>query len=152
MTFYSSFQVVKQLTDGGADYSFECVGDTGVVSTALQSCSDVIFCSSFSFLVTMWHKVYYYVQMHFLLSCLVLSGMGSDCNSWCTKSKARSFCSLWIASLWKNTEGVFVWRMETQIWYTFASGEVRKQGNLENCCRTECFVMLFPYLQLTMLN
>ncbi|VAI47381.1 unnamed protein product [Triticum turgidum subsp. durum] len=33
-------QVVKRLTDGGADYSFECVGDTGVVSTALQSCSD----------------------------------------------------------------------------------------------------------------
>uniref|UniRef100_A0A453P5K1 Alcohol dehydrogenase-like C-terminal domain-containing protein n=1 Tax=Aegilops tauschii subsp. strangulata TaxID=200361 RepID=A0A453P5K1_AEGTS len=33
-------QVVKWLTDGGADYSFECVGDTGVVSTALQSCSD----------------------------------------------------------------------------------------------------------------
>uniref|UniRef100_A0A453P5H2 Alcohol dehydrogenase-like 6 n=1 Tax=Aegilops tauschii subsp. strangulata TaxID=200361 RepID=A0A453P5H2_AEGTS len=32
--------VVKWLTDGGADYSFECVGDTGVVSTALQSCSD----------------------------------------------------------------------------------------------------------------
>lgn len=32
--------VVKRLTDGGADYSFECVGDTGVVSTALQSCSD----------------------------------------------------------------------------------------------------------------
>ncbi|KAL5211995.1 hypothetical protein ABZP36_022842 [Zizania latifolia] len=33
-------QVVKRLTNGGADYSFECVGDTGVVSTALQSCSD----------------------------------------------------------------------------------------------------------------
>lgn len=32
--------MVKRLTDGGADYSFECVGDTGVVSTALQSCSD----------------------------------------------------------------------------------------------------------------
>jgi Zn-dependent alcohol dehydrogenase len=31
------------MTDGGADYSFECVGDTGIVSTALQSCSDVIF-------------------------------------------------------------------------------------------------------------
>ncbi|CAM0945102.1 unnamed protein product [Alopecurus aequalis] len=33
-------QAVKRLTDGGADYSFECVGDTGVVTTALQSCSD----------------------------------------------------------------------------------------------------------------
>ncbi|KAJ3680313.1 hypothetical protein LUZ60_016591 [Juncus effusus] len=33
-------QVIKELTNGGADYSFECVGDTQVVSTALQSCSD----------------------------------------------------------------------------------------------------------------
>ncbi|KAF3322336.1 alcohol dehydrogenase-like 6 [Carex littledalei] len=33
-------QVIKGLTDGGADYSFECVGDTGVVTTALQSCCD----------------------------------------------------------------------------------------------------------------
>ncbi|KAJ6830541.1 alcohol dehydrogenase-like 6 [Iris pallida] len=33
-------QVIKSMTDGGADYSFECVGDTGAVSTALQSCSD----------------------------------------------------------------------------------------------------------------
>ncbi|KAM0905834.1 hypothetical protein ACQ4PT_017128 [Festuca glaucescens] len=40
MTFSTSLQVVKRLTDGGADYPFECVGDTGVISTALQSCSD----------------------------------------------------------------------------------------------------------------
>ncbi|XP_078166723.1 groES-like zinc-binding dehydrogenase family protein isoform X2 [Carex rostrata] len=33
-------QVIRGLTDGGADYSFECVGDTGVVTTALQSCCD----------------------------------------------------------------------------------------------------------------
>ncbi|XP_072956231.1 alcohol dehydrogenase-like 6 [Typha angustifolia] len=33
-------QIIKRITDGGADYSFECVGDTGVVSTALQSCCD----------------------------------------------------------------------------------------------------------------
>lgn len=29
------------MTDGGADYSFECIGDTGMVTTALQSCCDV---------------------------------------------------------------------------------------------------------------
>ncbi|KAM0949854.1 putative alcohol dehydrogenase [Dioscorea sansibarensis] len=34
------FQVIKRMTDGGADFSFECVGDTEVVSTALKSCSD----------------------------------------------------------------------------------------------------------------
>lgn len=31
------------MTGGGADFSFECVGDTGVATTALQSCSDVSF-------------------------------------------------------------------------------------------------------------
>lgn len=35
------FQVVKRITDGGADYSFECVGETAVINTALQSCCDV---------------------------------------------------------------------------------------------------------------
>ncbi|XP_042389906.1 alcohol dehydrogenase-like 6 isoform X1 [Zingiber officinale] len=33
-------QVIKKLTDGGADFSFECIGDTDIVSTALQSCCD----------------------------------------------------------------------------------------------------------------
>ncbi|CAN1265788.1 Alcohol dehydrogenase-like 6 [Linum perenne] len=33
-------QVIKRITDGGADYSFECIGDTGMVTTALQSCCD----------------------------------------------------------------------------------------------------------------
>lgn len=33
-------QVIKKLTDGGADFSFECIGDTNIVSTALQSSCD----------------------------------------------------------------------------------------------------------------
>ncbi|XP_010519588.1 PREDICTED: alcohol dehydrogenase-like 6 isoform X2 [Tarenaya hassleriana] len=34
-------QVIKRATGGGgADFSFECVGDTGIATTALQSCSD----------------------------------------------------------------------------------------------------------------
>ncbi|XP_021888421.1 alcohol dehydrogenase-like 6 isoform X1 [Carica papaya] len=33
-------EVIKRITNGGADYSFECIGDTGMVTTALQSCSD----------------------------------------------------------------------------------------------------------------
>lgn len=37
------FQVIKHLTGGGADYAFECIGDTGMVTTALQACCDVIF-------------------------------------------------------------------------------------------------------------
>ncbi|KAL6559292.1 hypothetical protein OROGR_004409 [Orobanche gracilis] len=30
--------VINGITDGGADYAFECVGDTAMVTTALQSC------------------------------------------------------------------------------------------------------------------
>ncbi|KAL5746989.1 hypothetical protein ACOSP7_023978 [Xanthoceras sorbifolium] len=33
-------QVIKRMTDGGADYSFECIGDTEMITTALQSCCD----------------------------------------------------------------------------------------------------------------
>ncbi|KAK9058715.1 hypothetical protein SSX86_023557 [Deinandra increscens subsp. villosa] len=33
-------QVIRRMTDGGADYSFECIGDTEMVTTALQSCCD----------------------------------------------------------------------------------------------------------------
>lgn len=35
--------MIKRMTGGGADFSFECVGDTGIATTALQSCSDVRF-------------------------------------------------------------------------------------------------------------
>ncbi|XLR61396.1 hypothetical protein S83_012068, partial [Arachis hypogaea] len=35
-------QVIKRTTDGGADFSFECVGDTDMITTALHSCCDVI--------------------------------------------------------------------------------------------------------------
>ncbi|GMH16095.1 hypothetical protein Nepgr_017936 [Nepenthes gracilis] len=33
-------QVIKKMTNGGADYAFECIGDTGMITTALQSCCD----------------------------------------------------------------------------------------------------------------
>ncbi|XLU20394.1 hypothetical protein S245_056460, partial [Arachis hypogaea] len=33
-------QVIKRITDGGTDFSFECVGDTDMITTALQSCCD----------------------------------------------------------------------------------------------------------------
>lgn len=39
---YKWMQVIKKITDGGADYCFECAGDTGAVTAALQSCCDVI--------------------------------------------------------------------------------------------------------------
>ncbi|XP_015574916.1 alcohol dehydrogenase-like 6 isoform X2 [Ricinus communis] len=33
-------QLIKCITNGGADYSFECVGDSGMITTALQCCCD----------------------------------------------------------------------------------------------------------------
>ncbi|KAL7600232.1 hypothetical protein Lser_V15G22958 [Lactuca serriola] len=33
-------QAIKRLTDGGVDYSFECIGDTEMINTALHSCCD----------------------------------------------------------------------------------------------------------------
>ncbi|XP_058090237.1 alcohol dehydrogenase-like 6 [Magnolia sinica] len=33
-------QVLKNVTGGGADYCFECIGDTGMITAALQSCCD----------------------------------------------------------------------------------------------------------------
>lgn len=33
-------QVIKRISGGGTDYSFECIGNTGMVTTALQSCCD----------------------------------------------------------------------------------------------------------------
>lgn len=33
-------EVIKDRTAGGTDYSFECVGDVGVIRTALESCCD----------------------------------------------------------------------------------------------------------------
>lgn len=35
------YQVIKDMTAGGVDYSFECVGSAQVVESALLSCHDV---------------------------------------------------------------------------------------------------------------
>jgi len=34
-------QIIRQMTSGGADYAFECVGSTEVVTSAIQSCCEV---------------------------------------------------------------------------------------------------------------
>ncbi|GER56697.1 alcohol dehydrogenase family protein [Striga asiatica] len=46
--FECRLQVINHITDGGADYAFECVGDTGMVTTALQCC-----CSGWGLTVTL---------------------------------------------------------------------------------------------------
>ncbi|CAH1431231.1 unnamed protein product [Lactuca virosa] len=41
-------QAIKRLTDGGVDYSFECIGDTEMINTALHS-----FCDEWGVTVTL---------------------------------------------------------------------------------------------------
>lgn len=36
-------QVIRDMTDGGVDYSFDCTGDVGVIKSALECCVEVSF-------------------------------------------------------------------------------------------------------------
>ncbi|ONK63542.1 uncharacterized protein A4U43_C07F16300 [Asparagus officinalis] len=85
-------QVIKRLTDGGADYSFECVGDTGVVSSALQSC-----CDGWGLTVTLGvPKVKPEVSAHY---ALLLSGRtlkGSLFGGWKPKSDLPSLVDKYL--------------------------------------------------------
>ncbi|KNA04664.1 hypothetical protein SOVF_197570, partial [Spinacia oleracea] len=65
-------QVIKRKTNGGANYAFECVGDTGTVTTALLSC-----CDGWGLTVTLGvQKVELEVKAHYglLLSGRTLKG------------------------------------------------------------------------------
>jgi Zn-dependent alcohol dehydrogenase len=43
-------QVIVDLTDGGVDYSFECIGNVSVMRAALECCHKVsIFCCCLCF-------------------------------------------------------------------------------------------------------
>ena len=39
---YDHEQVIKDLTDGGADYCFECIGLASVMQEAFSSCREVL--------------------------------------------------------------------------------------------------------------
>lgn len=117
------YQVIKRITGGGADYSFECVGDTEMITTALQSCCDVsIICQLLIFSALDYSSPYF-----LRLSSL---GMGHHCYSWCTKSETRDNSSLCIIPYWKNIERFSFWWMETKIWYSEIGGHVFKEGKL----------------------
>jgi len=34
-------QVIRDMTNGGVDYSFDCTGDVGVIKSALECCVEV---------------------------------------------------------------------------------------------------------------
>ena len=49
------FQVLVELTDGGVDYSFECVGNVKLMRAALECCHKVHKCSFVTFEIVPWY-------------------------------------------------------------------------------------------------
>lgn len=85
-------QVIKRLTDGGADYSFECIGDTGMVTTALQSC-----CDGWGLTVTLGvPKLKPEVTAHYGLLLTGRTLTGSLFGGWKPKSEIPSLVEMYL--------------------------------------------------------
>ncbi|KAJ6766851.1 ALCOHOL DEHYDROGENASE-LIKE 6 [Salix purpurea] len=85
-------QVIKRITDGGADYSFECVGDTGMITTALQSC-----CDGWGLTVTLGvPKVKPEVSAHYGLFLSGRTLKGSLFGGWKPKSDLPSLVDMYM--------------------------------------------------------
>ncbi|KAL7138711.1 hypothetical protein ABFS83_09G001300 [Erythranthe nasuta] len=85
-------QVINRITGGGADYAFECVGDTGMVTTALQSC-----CSGWGLTVSLGvpkNKAEIAVHYGLLLSGRTLTG--SLFGGWKPKSHLPSLVDMYL--------------------------------------------------------
>lgn len=85
-------QVIKRVTDGGADYSFECIGDTGMITTALQSC-----CDGWGVTVTLGvPKVKPEVTAHYGILLMGRTLKGSLFGGWRPKSDIPSLVDMYI--------------------------------------------------------
>lgn len=85
-------QVIKHMTDGGSDYSFECIGDTGMITTALQSC-----CEGWGLTVTLGvPKVNPEMKAHFSLLLSGRSLKGSLFGGWKPKSDLPELVSMYM--------------------------------------------------------
>ncbi|KAJ6707252.1 ALCOHOL DEHYDROGENASE-LIKE 6 [Salix viminalis] len=85
-------QVIKRITDGGADYSFECIGDTGMITTALQSC-----CDGWGLTVTLGvPKVKPEVSAHYGLFLSGRTLKGSLFGGWKPKSDIPSLVDMYM--------------------------------------------------------
>lgn len=85
-------QVIKRITDGGADYSFECIGDTGMITTALQSC-----CDGWGLTVTLGvPKVKPEVSAHYGLFLSGRTLKGSLFGGWKPKSDLPSLVEMYM--------------------------------------------------------
>ncbi|XP_057968228.1 alcohol dehydrogenase-like 6 isoform X2 [Malania oleifera] len=97
-------QVIKRITDGGADYSFECIGDTEMITAALQSC-----CDGWGLTVTLGvPKVKPEITAHYALFLSGRTLRGSLFGGWKPKSdlpllvdmylrKVKNLCNNWLS-------------------------------------------------------
>ncbi|KAG2666942.1 hypothetical protein I3760_15G089300 [Carya illinoinensis] len=84
-------QVIKHITGGGADYSFECIGDTGMITTALQSC-----CDGWGMTVTLGvPKVNPEIKAHYSLFLTGRTLKGSLFGGWKPKSDLPSLVDMY---------------------------------------------------------
>ncbi|KAM7479555.1 hypothetical protein LguiA_027768 [Lonicera macranthoides] len=85
-------QVIKRITNGGADYSFECIGDTGMINTALQSC-----CDGWGLTVTLGvPKVKPEVTAHYALFLTGRTLRGSLFGGWKPKSDLPALVDMYL--------------------------------------------------------
>ncbi|KAL8464873.1 hypothetical protein ACS0TY_034380 [Phlomoides rotata] len=85
-------QVINHMTDGGADYAFECAGDTGMVTTALQSC-----CSGWGLTVTLGvPKEKPEISAHYGLFLTGRTLTGSLYGGWKPKSELPSLVDMYL--------------------------------------------------------
>ncbi|XP_048490418.1 alcohol dehydrogenase-like 6 isoform X6 [Beta vulgaris subsp. vulgaris] len=85
-------QVIKRMTSGGADYAFECVGDTGTVTNALLSC-----CDGWGVTVTLGvPKVEPEVRAHYGLFLSGRTLKGSLIGGWKPKSDIPKLVDMYI--------------------------------------------------------
>ncbi|XP_022851939.1 alcohol dehydrogenase-like 6 [Olea europaea var. sylvestris] len=85
-------QVIKRMTDGGADFAFECIGDTGMITTALQSC-----CDGWGLTVTLGvPKVKPEITAHYGLLLTGRTLTGSLLGGWKPKSDLPSLVNMYL--------------------------------------------------------
>ncbi|XP_022137665.1 alcohol dehydrogenase-like 6 isoform X4 [Momordica charantia] len=87
----SIHQVINRITDGGADYVFECIGDTRMLTTALQSC-----CQGWGLTVTLGvPKVNPELTAHYGLFLSGRTLKGSLFGGWRPKSDLPSLVDMY---------------------------------------------------------
>ncbi|XP_028768517.1 alcohol dehydrogenase-like 6 isoform X1 [Neltuma alba] len=85
-------QVIKRMSNGGADFSFECVGDTDMITTALQSC-----CDGWGLTVTLGvPKVKPEMSAHYALLLMGRTLKGSLYGGWKPKSDLPSLVEKYV--------------------------------------------------------